>query len=278
MPRRKAGLVDDLLTLASKLPWWISVVLAIVLYFWLHSVAASNVATVVKPGNISTLVGQTVFKTFATIGQYLLPFVFLLGAAISGYGRHKRQSLHTQVASDPSRDALDQMSWQDFEILVGESFLQQGYTVTETGGGGADGGIDLILRRESEIFLVQCKQWKAYKVGVSTVRELYGVMAAKGATGGYVVTSGNFTDEARAFVAGRNIELLDGKRLHALIGTTTQRGNTPAKPVAVAPVYTAACPQCGSVMVKRTATRGTRSGNNFLGCSRYPACKGTRAV
>ena len=44
----------------------------------------------------------------------------------------------------------------------------------ETGGQGADGGIDLVLRKGSERFLVQCKQWRAYKVGVNVVRELYG--------------------------------------------------------------------------------------------------------
>ena len=34
-------------------------------------------------------------------------------------------------------------------------------------------------------------------IGVTTVRELYGVMAARGAAGGYVVASGQFTAEAR---------------------------------------------------------------------------------
>ncbi len=42
----------------------------------------------------------------------------------------------------------------------------------------------------------------ALKVGVDVVRELYGVMAAKGATGGFVVTSGRFTEDAKAFAQG----------------------------------------------------------------------------
>jgi len=41
-------------------------------------------------------------------------------------------------------------------------------------------------------FLVQCKQWKAFKVGVDVVQELHGVMAAKGVTCGFVVTFGRF--------------------------------------------------------------------------------------
>jgi restriction system protein len=113
---------------------------------------------------------------------------------------------------------------------VGEAYALQGYHVTETGGGGADGGVDLVLTKGGEKFFVQCKQWKAYKVGVDVVRELYGVMAAKGATGGFVVTSGRFTDDAKAFAAGRNVQLLDGTRLFVMIKqakqsqSTTQRG------------------------------------------------------
>nr|WP_246295105.1 restriction endonuclease [Schlegelella koreensis] len=32
--------------------------------------------------------------------------------------------------------------------------------------------------------MVQCKQWRAFKVGVQVVSEFYGVMAAQGAVGG----------------------------------------------------------------------------------------------
>ncbi len=36
------------------------------------------------------------------------------------------------------------------------------------------------------------------------------------------------------------------------------------------------CPNCGAGMVRRTARRGSRRGNQFWGCSRYPSCRGTR--
>ena len=36
------------------------------------------------------------------------------------------------------------------------------------------------------------------------------------------------------------------------------------------------CPRCGSSMVKRLAKRGRNAGSYFWGCSRFPACKGTR--
>ena len=276
MARRKQNTFEDVIEITSKFPWWVGVVLAVVMYVWLHSLAVSEVTAVVQPGKMGDFVGQTLFKTLASVGQYLLPFAFLVGAAMSAYGHYKRRALHEQVAANPNRAALNDMSWQQFEALVGEAFRRKGYAVTETGGGGADGGIDLALKKEGENFLVQCKQWKATKVGVTTVRELYGVMAANGATGGIVVTSGVFTDEARAFAIGQNIELIDGKALHALI-----RGvSVPSKPAPILKVVTSTsepvCPVCQSAMVKRTAKRGANSGSAFWGCSHYPACKGTR--
>ncbi|HCY64086.1 MAG TPA: hypothetical protein DHV59_14945 [Oxalobacteraceae bacterium] len=56
-------------------------------------------------------------------------------------------------------------------MLVGEAFRQQGYQAMENGGNGPDDGIDLILRKGDVLFLVQCKQWKAFRVSVDVVRE-----------------------------------------------------------------------------------------------------------
>lgn len=46
-------------------------------------------------------------------------------------------------------------------------------------GSGPDCGIDLTLDKGGETFLVQCKRWRATKVGVEVVRELYGAMATR---------------------------------------------------------------------------------------------------
>lgn len=49
--------------------------------------------------------------------------------------------------------------------MVGEALHKQRFTVQETDKG-PDGGVDLVLRKGREVFLVQCKQWRASKVGV----------------------------------------------------------------------------------------------------------------
>ena len=143
-------------------------------------------------------------------GVCLIPIPFSLL-----YAWERKRTLNVQTGLK----SISNLDWKRFEQLVSEAFRRQGYSVTETGQGGADGGIDLALRKGSELFLVQCKQWRAYKVSVTIVRELYGVMAARGAAGGFVITSGNFTEDAKAFASGRNIELIDGLRLEKMIAS-----------------------------------------------------------
>lgn len=43
-------------------------------------------------------------------------------------------------------------------------------------------------------------------------------------------------------------------------------------------VGTPACPSCGGRMIRRTASRGARAGKPFMGCARYPTCRGTRST
>lgn len=271
MAKKKTSTFEDLIEIDSYLPWWAGVGLAIVAYVLLHPIATAEIATPTQAGQMGQFAGKQLYKTLAMFGQYLLPLVCLIGAAVSAWRRHRRCKLAAEVAQNPSADALNDMSWQEFEMLVCEAFRRKGFAVAETGGGGADGGVDLVLTKDGEKFLVQCKQWRAFKVGVNVVRELYGVMAAKGAAGGYVVTSGQFTQEAKDFASGRNITLMDGAALRALIG-----GVKPA--AANAGVTTPACPSCGSAMVRRVAKRGANAGNAFWGCAQYPACKGVREL
>jgi restriction system protein len=184
MARRRKGAADDLVELVALLPWWAGVLLALVLYALLHRMAVAPLPTSVAPGQVGDMVGRSIWRALAGAGQYLLPFLCLAGAVASAWGRGRRKALLRDVEQAGAASAIEHMRWREFEMLVGESFRLQGYRVQETGGNGADGGVDLEMWRGNERFLVQCKHWKAFKVGVGVVRELYGVMAARGATGG----------------------------------------------------------------------------------------------
>lgn len=278
--KKKQSPFEDIVEITAMLPWWVGMLLALITYFVLHHYATADVAPAKTVAQLGANVTGQIGKFIAMVGQYILPLAFVIGAGLSAYGRHKRNALFTDVQGSSSASALNEMSWQEFEMLVGEAFRRKGYTVAENGGGGADGGVDLVLRNDSEKFLVQCKQWKAYKVGVTTVRELYGVMAAEGAAGGFVVTSGVFTADAKSFAEGKNINLFGGAQLAALIKNAQLSHFETTSPRHI-PSFAAAdpaCPNCGGAMVKRKAKQGANAGNMFWGCSNYPKCRGIVAI
>ena len=83
--------------------------------------------------------------------------------------------------------------------------------------GGADGGIDLILRKDGQTTLVQCKQWQNRQVGVKIVREMYGLLLHHHAAAVKIVALGNYTPDARRFAQDKPIELIHGGDLLATV-------------------------------------------------------------
>jgi len=291
MPRRRAkpSPIEDFVAVVALMPWLACIALALVSYLLLHGLAQPVAAAGIDP---QQLVFSGLITGLAMVGQFVLPIACLVAAGVSATQRRRRAALLASVTHATAPDALAGLSWQEFELLVGEAFRLQGYEVSELGGAGPDGGIDLVLRMDKEKFLVQCKHWKAFKVGVQVVRELYGVMAAQGAAGGFVVTSGSFTEEAVAFASGRNVRLVDGPKLFGMIqqaraaraqpsqtGRTARAGRAevPFSATAFAAPLAMTCPSCLSAMVRRVAKQGDNAGKPFWGCTRYPAgCRGTR--
>ena len=268
--RDKPSLTRALMAWPARLPWWLAVALAVLGYALLHPLA-SRPAPPVQSGHLL----DAALWALALAGQYALPALFGLGALVSLFRRGRATRLHASAAR--SAEALDAMSWQDFEILVGEYFRRQGFGVHDNGGGGADGGVDVVLRSSAEHYLVQCKHWRAMRVGVQPVRELYGVMAAHGAAGGFVVTSGDFTEDAVRFADGlAPLTLINGQALRRGLREQLNAGPDSA-PADQAPPD---CPLCGAPMVLRQARQGATAGKQFWGCSRYAQgqCRGTREV
>ena len=190
--------------------------------------------------------------------------------------------------TEPPQGGLDwlrQLEWRQFEQLVADAYRLQGYEVLPTAEG-ADGGVDLVLTRGPERIFVQCKHWKAWKVGAPTVRELFGLVVAHRATSGIVVSSGRFSQEARLFAEQVGITLLDGPAVMQLVAAgqiASPAPAHPARPRVPQPGPTGSsgapsCPICQSPMVVQRARRGRHSGSLFWGCSRFPGCKGVRDI
>lgn len=260
--RRKSGLEGAIETLAL-LPWPVSLIAAVIAYFGFHTLAIHHPAPLHNLARVGANMNATLLMAFGKAFQYITPVILCVAAAVNFFSKKQRKTLLAEVSHRTKSAPLHDLSWRQFEQLAGAYFEQKGYAVTFTPSG-PDGGVDAVARKGSETFLIQCKQWRATKVDVSVVRELFGVMAARRATGGYVVSIGEFTEEAKAFAKGRNIELVDA---HALLKIQNPvKATTTSTP-------TPACPRCGAPMIARVAQRGLKAGESFYGCSNYPRCR-----
>lgn len=261
MPRRRESNLEILL----KLPWWVSAILAVISFVALRWIIPAQ------------LDRNQAFHAFAVAlpGLAVLPLGFFALIAFGSFLFAKKR--HRLVDEQTSLEKLRETSWKDFEYLVAEAFRRQGYTVDYSLGRGADGGVDLTLRRAGRTSLVQCKQWKVFSVGAPVIREMFGLITAEGADEAIIVTSGKFTRDAQEFAAGKPIQLIDGPQLLALVQSVQSNPAATAAPSGGVGAGSACCPSCGQPMILRTSKRGANAGNQFWGCSTYPKCKGTRS-
>lgn len=263
MGRRKKSGLDEV----ASWPWPLGVLAGILGFFAIRYGIGAFLST---GGPVLEPVGRQ-------IGGHLEPLAWLvlvacwLAAAVSWLKSRKRRTLHD---TRTDLDSLASISWQEFEMLVGESYRRQGYQVVENGLGGKDGGIDLVLAKDGRRELVQCKQWKRRQVNAATVREMWGLVVHHGADAVHIVSAGSFTADAARFAQGKHIYLVTGRELldrirmaQADIGSGV-RGAAPLTMSGETPT----CPVCSGSMVER---RNRRSGERFWGCARFPQCRGT---
>jgi restriction system protein len=271
---RRQGFLDDPMSIGLKLPWKVGVAAAVVIFVALHVVAIYTEAPVSAKSlaDMGLVVQHQFIHVFAEFLQYIIPAGLLIGTTV-GYFKHRQSRAMFVAAQANPKPAITSMSWRDFERLVGDVFRRQGFVVSGFGGQGPDGGVDLGLTQNGQRYLVQCKHWRKRQVGVTVVRELNGVVSAQGAHGGFVVTGGEFSREAREFADSCGIKLIDGPALEELIaGIPSPR---PAADSGVAMAASApACPRCGLSMVQREAKQGKFAGKAFWGCQQYPKCSG----
>ena len=271
MGRGRSTTLDDL----AGLPWPLPLALGVAAYFGIrHGLPAWLSGRGPLADGLAQQAG--VFAPFAWLALVACTFAALVSFLRA---RQRRRLLDTRA----DLESIAALGWRDFERLVGEAFRRQRYRVEETGLGGADGGIDLILSRGGQRTLVQCKQWRRRQVPVNVVREMYGLLGHHGAHRVRIAALGGYTRDAERFAAGKPIELIDGPALLALVRSVQDADPAPA-PVAPPRVEPAPppshnselapqCPRCGAAMVRRP---NRRTDSTFWGCPTYPQCRGTR--
>jgi restriction system protein len=165
----------SLFALLSRLPWWVSVLIA---------------------AGIFMAVRQ--FMPDAAAIASTLPFLGI--AAYAGWLQSR--------APDPERvdDALAKLralSRQEFAAMMEAAFRSDGYAVVAL-----RGAADFELRKGGRITLAACRRWKVAQTGVEPLRELLQAKQKAGAQDCIYVTAGEVSQNARLFAAQNQIRLL----------------------------------------------------------------------
>jgi len=106
-------------------------------------------------------------------------------------------------------EKLRKIDWFQFEKLVELIYQHRGFSVQRSGGANPDGGVDLIIESQTEKFVVQCKQWRKWTVGVRQIREFLGTLTDTKITKGIFITLTGYTGEAKQLADKHGIQILN---------------------------------------------------------------------
>ncbi len=187
-------------------------------YLMLHKVAENKHLGGEQTGRTANGLFHNLWSTSMSLSMSMLPMALVvIGLQSVLVLNHQRNAKAARFASAA---LLPSLTAADCEQLVGDSYRSAGYTVIENRGHRSDGGVDLVLHRGSEKLYAQCRYWKDETVGHEIVIRLAATMRTQAATGGLVISSGRFTEEARACAAACAVQLLDAGAVSRMMQLT----------------------------------------------------------
>ena len=135
--------------------------------------------------------------------------VALIGTAATVYFRNFQMRRDETAAGIV---ALSGVSWRTFIHMVLDALSRRGFErVVDSDT--ASGDSDFVLERHGERHLLSCKHGSAFVLGRLTVNELANDINLNNAAGGFLLTQGRITEDARPVAALQRVELLDGPTL-----------------------------------------------------------------
>jgi restriction system protein len=187
-----------------------------------------------------------------------------------------RGSIQKKVENSRTKDDLRKLSPKEFEDMVVEYYLTIGNEAKRTGSIG-DHGVDVVVNAANgEKWVIQCKRWQG-NVGEPIIRDFYGVIQHEKADKGIIITTGYFSNQAKEWVRGKPIELIEGNEFINLIKHARNKSSTITKNNEnndIEDKDIPLCPKCGKKMVIRTAKKGFNVGEKFWGCPSFTECHG----
>lgn len=106
----------------------------------------------------------------------------------------------------------------DFEAFTGTLLTRQGYTSVVLIGRSGDRGVDVkATDPEGNLVVVQCKRYLRSNVSATPVQRLHSFALTRGATRKIIITTSDYTPDAKDEARNTGTELINGHQLEALV-------------------------------------------------------------
>ena len=118
-------------------------------------------------------------------------------------------------------DALSRIPWQDFEILVANRYRRHGWQVSHCGdaqpGFRGDSDVDLRMKKDGELALVQCRHESLSRLDAPTVERLLARATDEAATQVIVIARGDLPDDARQLAESAGATIVEGAAVRDML-------------------------------------------------------------
>jgi restriction system protein len=199
-----------------QVPWWVYVSLSGSFYVLLQYVIPFFEKQSVRVNEVHVSLGPVLAPVVALALLSPVTFTFLKSS--------RKKKLHDLRDKIKSIQALER---DQFKEYVADAYAQAGYLVLKNDPHTSDPDVDLVLRKSSNLYLLQSRYWLNRKLGQREVKKLYSLMRDKQASGIFLLTTGIFTRDARRFAIGRSINLIDGIKLAEMLDSFMENGPAP---------------------------------------------------
>ena len=132
--RRKDNGLNVFVELLALLPWWLCLVLGVAGYFVFDHLSAPLKTAAIPAGSdpfkmLHTVMVGSVMLGVSLVLKFLAPAVCAVAAIASFLARSKRRRLLVEAQDMAAVSPASGMTWREFEMLVGEAYRRQRYSV-----------------------------------------------------------------------------------------------------------------------------------------------------
>ena len=168
-------------------------------------------------GILSYFLSLGAWKDGEPVGTILFYFVIGLVLSYLAYSRIIIHFLNKRKSAN-----IETMTSYEFEEYISNLFKKMGYTAQVTqksdGNEGGDYGADVIVKKDGQTTVVQVKKWAPHNlVGAPDVRSVLGCLHTFNAEKAILVTTSDFTEQAKIQAKGAPIELWNNSHLLKLL-------------------------------------------------------------